>query len=384
MGTNDKPSSGMDVFADFLVGNKDGVFKSQDDDIDNKFQDINPDDLDDKLNSDKDDDKKDNDDKDKKDNDTKKDDNKGDDLDDNKKDDDKKNDTKKDNDDDDNDEYESEISTFFANQLIEKLGISIEEDNDLKVDKIEDVIELMSDIIKDNSKPVYSSEEVEIYDEFVRNGGNLRDFYKDVYAGRVDIENVDIENVHDQQAIIRENLLNQGYKEERIKRMLSRYEENETLKEEAEDALDLIKEYNTKKADSLLVEQKNKARDAEKAQQKFYSDVNTTIKTMSDVRGIPLTDKDKREVLRYAFVPEDDGITKFQKESKDVRNILELAFLLMNKDKKIDNANKKDISNAYKTLRDKLKAKGNKIDNDQKGENFGNSSLGDFGKGLIF
>lgn len=379
MAKDDKPLTGMDVFADFLVGNKIPVIDKPNDDVDNdKFQDIDPDDLQKKLGDD-----------------TKVDDKKTDDkVDDKKVDKSKKVDTKVDDksvddikpvDDktvpDELDEYESEISSFFANQLAKKLGIA---DEDLKVNKVDEVVELMSEIIAENSKPVYASEEVEAYDEFVRNGGNLREFYKELHSGRLNADSVDLENEQDQIAVVKENLINQGYKEDKIKKMISRYKENETLKEEAEDALDLVKEYNRKKAESLLVEQKKQAEAAEKAQQKFYRDVNDTIKTMSDVRGIPITDKDKREVLRYAFYKEDDGLTKFQKDSRDVRNILELAYLLMNKDKKIDNANKKDNTDAYKILRDRLKAKGSKIDDNQKGKDLGSSSLGDFGRGIIF
>jgi hypothetical protein len=72
-------------------------------------------------------------------------------------------------------------------------------------------------------------------------------------------------------------------------------------------------------------------------------------------------------------------------------NILESAWLAMNKDKNLviaaaDDANKKGNTDAYKTLRDKLKAKGSKqVDDDQKSsKKLGSGSLGDFGKGIIF
>lgn len=289
---------------------------------------------------------------------------------------------------DEDKEYESEISTFFGSELAKKLKLEIDE-KDLKFDSIDEVLELMSEVVQENSKPTYASEEVEAYDEFVRNGGNLKDFYRDVFSSKLDLEAVDIEKDYDQRAIIRENLLNQGYKEEKIKKMISRYEEAETLKEEAEDAMDLLKEYNQKRADSLLEQQKNEALNRQKQQQKFFEDVNSTIKTISNFRGFPISEKEKRELLQYAFVPDDDGLTRHQKDLRtDVYNILESAYFAKNRDKiKAGDVNKTSGStDAYKTLRDRLKAKGNKqqVDDNQKGGRLGGSSLGDFGRGIIF
>lgn len=379
-----KPLAGFDVLADFIVGNKEGGFMGpKDDDGRGQFQDIDPEELQKQMS---DDDKT----KDIKP------------VDIVKNPDDKKAvgvDKKiiadepivpitKSNEDK---EYESEISTFFGAELAKKLKLEID-DKDLKFDSIDEVLELMSEIVNDNSKPTYASNEVEAYDEFVRNGGDLRTFYKEIYSGKLDPTSIDIEKEYDQRSVVRENLLNQGYKEDRIKKMISRYEEAETLKEEAEDALDSVKEFNDKKANSLLVQQKKESDSARLQQQKFYSDVNTTIKSISDIRGFPITEKQKRELLQYTFTPEDDGYSKYQKDSglffnpkSDVMSVLESAFLVMNKKQKLaDDASNKGNSDAYKTLRDKLKAKGTKQDDDQKGNKISRGSLGDFGKGIIF
>ena len=291
---------------------------------------------------------------------------------------------------DDDKEYESEISSFFAGQFAKKLNLDIA-DEDLKFDSVDEVLEMMSEIVTENSKPVYASDEVESYDEFVRNGGDLRNFYKEVYSGKLDPASIDVEKEYDQRAVVRENLLNQGYKEDKIKKMISRYEESETLKEEAEDALDLVKDYNQKKADSLLVEQRKQGENVRKLQQKFFDDVNSTIKSISNIKGFPISEKEKRELLQYAFNPEEDGLSRYQKEYRsDVMNILESAYFAMNRKKNLtiaDDASKKGNSDAYKTLRDRLKAKGNKqqvVDDNQKSKKPTSSSLGDFGRGIIF
>jgi len=373
-----KPLAGFDVLGDFLVGPRDGL-KPKDDDM--QYQDIDPDDLQKKLDGEGD---------------IKKvdkpvdiDDKKGD-TDDNKKD----STVKKDDEppvvdvkSDDDKEYESEISSFFAGELSKKLGISDDID-DVKFDTIDDVLELMGSIIEENSKPTYASDEVEAYDEFVRNGGDLKSFYNEVYEGKLDLDALDLEKEYDQRAVIRENLLNQGYKEDKIKKMISRYEESETLKDEAEDSLDLLKEFNDKKKQSLLVEQKKAADQIKIQQQRFYENVNSTIKTISDFRGFPVSEKEKRELLQYAFAPDEDGLTQYQRDFRsDVYNILESAYFAKNRDKaKPNNASNKRDTEAYKTLKDRLKARSvKKVDNkdDSKGST-NKSSLGDFGKGIFF
>lgn len=389
---DNKPLAGFDIIADMLIGDKHtDKTNLTNDDKNTDFQDIDPDDLqkqmldapDDKQ---KGDDKKDNKTDDKKVLDTK--DKKVDIKDDNK--DDKIVDTKiKDDDKDDDDlEYESDISTFFGSELAKKLKLGVDE-KDLKFNNVEEVIDLMSEIIEENSKPTYASEEVEKYDAFVKNGGDLREFYKEVFANKLDVNSVDVSNQYDQRAVVRENLINQGYKEDRIKKIIARYEEAETLKEEAEDALELVKEYNKKKADSLLEQQKNHAEMLQEQKQKFLTNVNSVIKTISNFRGFPISEKEKRDLLQYAFVPDEDGITPYQKAMRqDVYNVLESAYFAKNRDKIKPDDVKKDSgrTDAYKTLRDKIKAKGNKQqkDDDHKSSKSDGGSLGDFGKGIFF
>jgi hypothetical protein len=374
-----KPLEGFDVLADFLVGPKDGMKPDSDKNV--QYQDIDPDDLqkqisgvDEPADDKQDDDTKPKDDLDKP-IDTPPIDKKDDNID------------VKDQVNDDDKEYGSEISSFFAGQLVKELGID-EEFKDVKFENIGEVIELMKEVISENSRPTYASEEVEKYDEFVRNGGDLKSFYKEAFSNKLDLDAVDVEKEYDQRAVIRENLLNQGYREDKIKRMLSRYEEAETLKEEAEDALELLKEHNIKKQESLLEKQKKDAEMARQQQQKFYEDVNSTIKNISDFRGFPISEKEKRELLQYAFVPDSDGLTKYQKDLRsDVYNILESAYFAKNKDKaKQTNTSNKGDTETFKTLRDKLKARSTKsVDNDNNSKSQSNrSSLGDFGKGIFY
>jgi hypothetical protein len=320
---------------------------------------------------------------------------KDDDLDDKKKDADppKKDDKKKDKDDKDdkdkldvNDEFEKEISSYFANEFSKKIGLELEDD--VEIETIDDVLDLLKTVVEENSKPSYANDEVEVFDNFVRQGGDLRNFYDKVYSGRMNIDAIDIKNESDQKSIIKEHLVNQGYSEAKIKRALERYEESGVLEEEAEDALELIKDYNTKNAEKLLREQEKYHTEQQKMKQEFMQDVNTTMKNVSELAGVPITDREKRDLLNYIFVTDREGATSFQKDAqKDVMSLLEVAFFTKNKDRVINKTKKKATSDAYKTLQEKIrmqKGKLGKSGSQIQDDNSDMDSLGSFGKGIIF
>ena len=66
----------------------------------------------------------------------------------------------------------------------------VEEDEKPKT--AEDLVEYFREVIEDNSKPDYASEEVEKLDEFVRNGGNLKDYFQ--IDADLDLDNINIED----------------------------------------------------------------------------------------------------------------------------------------------------------------------------------------------
>jgi len=297
-----------------------------------------------------------------------------------------KKDSKKADDTDVNDDFEKEISSYFASEFSRKIGLDLDEDS--TIETVDDVIDLLKVVVEENSKPTYSSEEVSRFDEFVRQGGNLKDFYDNVYSGKVNVDKLDISNEADQKSIIREHLSNQGYAEAKIKRALERYEESGVLGEEAEDALELVKEHNKKKAERLLKDQEKYYQDQQRVKQEFLRDVNSTMKDVSELAGIPITDREKRDLLNYIFTTDREGATPFQKDAqKDVMTLLEVAFFTKNKDKFINKTKKKATSDAYKTLQEKIKMQKGKLSksgSQTQDDDSDMGSLGNFGKGIIF
>ena len=257
-------------------------------------------------------------------------------------------------------EFESDITTFINSKLSEELGWDISGDDAPK--NIQEIIDFMGEIVKQASVPTYASEDIKRLDEFVKDGGNIRDFYSTIVSGRVDPEKVDIENEYDQKRVVREHLGNQGYSEDRINKMIKRYEDAGVLEEEAQDALDLLKDFNKKQEQKLLETQKKEAEQFKEQQQKFISTVEESIKTLDSIRGIKISQKEKDDLLEYILLPDRTGMTGYQRDyMKDIKNLIESAYFTKKGDILLGKAKKQGESEAVKNLHEKLKAnKGNK------------------------
>lgn len=253
-------------------------------------------------------------------------------------------------------EYEQDITKYVSTKLEEKLGVSF---GDLT--KVEDIVDELAKMVDESTKDVFANDEVSELNEYVRNGGDLKKFYSEVYNTGIDIDAADIENVSDQRKIVKENLKNRGYSDKQVERMITRYEDSGVLQEEAEDALEVIKEYRENKKKELLAIQQKNYEESKKRNEAYINNVQKVIKELKDVRGIPVSEKEKKDLYKYIFVPDSDGKTQFQKDSiGNAKNLIESAFFTMKGDALIQRAQSKGATNTAKTLKDKLSQKGNR------------------------
>lgn len=250
-----------------------------------------------------------------------------------------------------------QVGVFF-DAITEELGLDFEEDEESQKPKtVEELCEYFKDLIEENSTPEYSSEEVAKIDEFVRNGGKLEDYFQ--VSAAIDFDNFDTSIESNQKQIIRELLLEKGFSEKRIQSKLEKYEDAGILEDEAEEALELMKEITEKKKEQLLIDQEKQNEARIERQQKFVDDVVTNIKSLKDIRGIAIPEKDKKALLNYIFKADSDGLTQYQKDySKSVKNLIESAYFTMKGDTLLDTAKKIGTSSAIKTLKQSLKTTG--------------------------
>lgn len=242
------------------------------------------------------------------------------------------------NDDPDNDidnnqgeDIESNAVTSFFEALSDKMGWELDEDEEIPQTP-EELVEYFKDVIEENSVPQYASEEVEALDNFVKNGGNLRDYFQ--IDGDLDLEEINIEDSEvNQKLVIKEFLKEKGFNAKQIEKKLTKYEEAGLLEDEATDALEALRDIKEQKKQELLEAQEKRAKELKKRQQEQFNTVVSELKGMDNIRGIKIPQKDKQTLLEYIFKPTADGKTQYQKDySKSVKNLLESAYFTMKGD----------------------------------------------------
>lgn len=250
-----------------------------------------------------------------------------------------------------------ELIVNFFDSLSEQLGWSDVEDED-KPKTAEDLIEYFKDVIEENSVPQYASEEVEKLDEFVRNGGNLKDYFS--IGADIDLDNIEVEdNEINQKLVVKEFLKEKGFSAKQIDKKITKYEDAGILEDEAVDALEALKDIKAERKEKLLEEQQKSAREAQKQQQTFFNNVVSEIKGMDSIYGIEIPEKDKRALLEYIFKPDAEGVTKYQKDyAKSLKNLITSAYFTMKGDSLITIAKQKGKKDALDNFKNSLRGSG--------------------------
>jgi len=281
-------------------------------------------------------------------------------------------------------EFEPDITSFLQKRLEEEIGIEFS--NDIKIESIGDLVQYLDTIVEEASKPKFANDEMAKLNSFIEEGGKLEDYIK-IGPAELDLETIDLENENNQKQVVRELLQAKGYSEERIKKTLIRYEDAGVLEDEAQDAVELLKDYKEKDKQKLLDDTKKTKQLQLEQQQKFVSNVQEIVNDMDSIRGIKISSGEKKELLDYIFRPGADGMTQYQKDyASDIKNLIESAYFTKKGDALIERAQKKASSEANRQLHQKLKANKQKR---QKGSGSGsisqksNSGLSALSKALM-
>ena len=258
--------------------------------------------------------------------------------------------------DEDSDEEPTETVTALFDAIAEELNWSMDEE-DKKPTNVEDLVAYFKDVIEENSVPVYANEEVREIDEFVRNGGKLQDYFKAIAP--VEYDNIDITKEDNQKKVLKEYLKTQGYNDTRIDRKLERYEDAGVLEEEAEEALEFLKDASSKNKERLLEEQETFARQQKEEQQKYIDSVVKEINSITEIRGIKIPKEDKARLAEYMFKPDSSGQTQYVKDFvKDPKNVIGAAYFTMKGDALLGAAKNEGNTKAMQRLKNSLKSTG--------------------------
>ena len=253
------------------------------------------------------------------------------------------------------DNNEENVVTNFFDAMAEKLNWEFEEGEE-KPKSVDELINYFQNVIEENSKPEYSSEEVEALDNFVKQGGDLKKYL--TIDAELDLDDIDIEDEANQKLVVKQLLKEKGFSTKKIDKLVSRYEEAGLLEDEAQDALEDFKEIKEEKKKQLLEDQKKAYQMQLQRQQQFYDNVVSEIKGLKNIRGITVPEKDKKVLMDYILKPDTDGKTKYQKDyaKGGVKNLIESAYFTMNADKLIEAAKREGNNSAIDKFRRSLKS----------------------------
>ena len=254
------------------------------------------------------------------------------------------------------DDDEGEIVSDFVDLFTGELGWKL--DDEEKPKDIKELVNFMATIIEENSTPTYANEEIKKLDEYAKNGGNIYEYLDKFGSKKLTLESIDLEEESNQRNVVKEYLKTLNYSDDKINKRILRYEEAGTLEEEAEEALELLKEHNKKLEEKLLQEQKTIKEVHIAEQQKFINNVQSVINDLDAIQGIPLSKKDKKDLIDYLFKVESDGKTAYQKDySKNNMNLIESAYFTKNGGKAYTKVRAKAESDAVLKFKQNLKSK---------------------------
>lgn len=228
-----------------------------------------------------------------------------------------------------------------------------EKDRPLTVD---DLAQYFADTVKQNSVPQYADERIQALDEYVKQGGKFEDFYSRQQEA-LSLDSIDLEDENNQKAVVREFMKYSGYNDEQINKKISRYEDSDVLYDEAEDALDRLKEIRQNEIEETTRQQEEYAKQQEQQSRQFFDAVTKDINDLTNIRGISVPKEDRRALFDYIFKVDQNGMSQYQKDfNKNLsKNLIESAYFTMKADSLISTAKKDGESSATEKLRNLLR-----------------------------
>lgn len=253
------------------------------------------------------------------------------------------------------DDDDSELVGNFFDAMSEELGWEFEE-GDEKPKSVPELINYFKTVIEENSKPDFASEEIEALDAYVKQGGDLRKYLQ--IDAELDLDDIDLDEESNQKAVVKMWLKEKGFSAKQIEKKISKYEDAGLLEDEAQDAIEDLKEIREQRKEQLLKEQEKAHKQYQEQQRAFYTNVVDEIKGLKNIRGIAIPEKDKKVLIDYILKPDADGRTKYQKDyaKGGVKNLIESAYFTMNADKLLEAAKREGNNKAVERFRNSLKS----------------------------
>ena len=249
-----------------------------------------------------------------------------------------------------------QVSLLFE-AIGNSLGWNLDEIDDKdKPVTVDELTKYFSDVVEQNSKPEYADERIQALDEYVRNGGKFEDYYRRQQEA-LTLDNIDLEDETNQKAVLREFMQRAGYSDEQINKKITRYEDSDVLYDEAEDALDRLKQIRQHEVEEAARQQEEAAKYQEEQSKAFFDTVTKDINSLTNIRGIAVPKEDRKALFDYIFKVDQNGQSQYTKDfNKNLsKNLIESAYFTMKADSLISTAKKTGESSAADKLRNMLR-----------------------------
>lgn len=263
-------------------------------------------------------------------------------------------------DEDDNEDEEKidpteskQIGVFF-DAFAEAANWDVDEKD--KPTSVEELVKYMEEVVDQNSKPTYADERIEQLDQYVKNGGRFEDFYQDQQKG-LTYESIDLEDETNQKTAVRDYYKLQGLTDDQISRKIERYEDADMLEDEATDAVEYLKKYQSERLEEAKAQQEAQKQAYAKYTEEFMSNLNQSVGSLDNIRGISVPKEDRKALLDYITKTDAEGLTQYQKDFNGnlINNLLESAYFTMKGDALLGEAKRSGQTSAASKLRTMLK-----------------------------
>ena len=249
---------------------------------------------------------------------------------------------------------EAEQVGAFFDAFAEAAGWSVDDSERPK--NVDEFVEYMSKVAEENSIPQYADDRIAQLDQYVKNGGRFEDFYQTQQRSMY-YDDIDIEDESNQKAVVRDYYKLQGMNDEQINRKIERYEDADMLEDEATDAVNYLKAYETQQAQYMAQQQEAQRQAQEQQAAQFVEDLTNGINGLADIRGIAIPKEDKKALYDYITKTDADGLTQYQKDFNGnlVNNLIESAYFTMKGDALLGEARRNGQTSAASKLRNMLR-----------------------------
>jgi hypothetical protein len=214
-------------------------------------------------------------------------------------------------------------------------------DEYLPEDSLKGFTDLLRNVVKQNSKPSYFSEEARRFDEYLANGGDPYRYLSEVFSEkRGSAVRLNPENPKHHKKIL-EAFLSETtqFDAEEIDQYLEMLEATGKIEAEAKKAHGKLQSLAEAKAKELEQKQKQEKERQDREIDAYIENIKSTIEKLDVVAGYELTKEDKKNFVDYVLKIEKDGKTRYEKDlSSNLETGLKVAFMMFKKmyDVKVD------------------------------------------------